>query len=346
MRASVISRSRVAFKKPAASIPACPPGTRLITLENGLTIIVREDHSAPGVSAQAWCMSGSIHEGRWLGAGLSHVLEHMLFKGTVTRPGARIDQEVQEAGGYMNAYTSFDRTVYWINVPNTGGRLAIDILCDIMQHATLPAEELAKEKQVILREMDMNQDDPGQRSARRLFETAYTRSPYRFTIIGYPDIFHQVQREDLVAYYTEKYAPNNAFFVVVGDINAREIEQQITAAFAKTPARAIPPAVLPLEPRQVAPREVIEEAPIEQGHFHFSWHIPDLRHSDVPLLDVLSTILGSGRSARLFQEVREKQGIVNYVDAWTYSPGNPGLFGVSAVVDADKFLAARDAVLD
>src|SRR6185503_12147556 len=111
MRASVVPRTRVAFKKTAALIPACPPGTRLATLDNGLTIIVREDHTAPVVSAQAWCMSGSIHEGRWLGAGLSHVLEHMLFKGTATRPGVRIDQEVQEAGGYINAYTSFDRTV-------------------------------------------------------------------------------------------------------------------------------------------------------------------------------------------------------------------------------------------
>src|SRR6058998_4457644 len=203
MRASVVSRSRLAFKGPALSIPACPPGTRLITLENGLTVIVREDHSAPVVSAQAWCKAGSIDEGRWLGAGLSHCLEHMLFKGTATRPGSRIDQEVQEAGGYMNAYTSFDRTVYWINVPNTGARTAIDILCDIMQHATLPEEELAKEMDVIRREMDMNQDDPGQRSARRLFETAYTRSPYRFTIIGYADIFNEVRRVDLERYYRE-----------------------------------------------------------------------------------------------------------------------------------------------
>src|SRR5438445_7177005 len=193
MRASVVSRGRVAFKKPATGIPACPPGTRLITLENGLTVIVREDHSAPVVSAQAWCMSGSIHEGRWLGAGRSHMLEHMLFKGTKTRPGARIDQEVQEAGGYMNAYTSFDRTVYHIDVPNTGAKVAIDILCDIMQNATLPADDMAKEKQVILREMDMNVDDPGRRAGRRLFETAYTRSPYRFTVIGYPDIFNELQ---------------------------------------------------------------------------------------------------------------------------------------------------------
>src|SRR5688572_14704608 len=130
-------------------LPCLPPGVRVTTLENGLTIITREDHSAPVVSAQAWCKTGSINEGDWLGAGLSHVLEHMLFKGTSTRPGSRIDQEVQEAGGYMNAYTSFDRTVYWINVPNTGGRIAIDILCDIMQHATLPADELEDRKSVV-----------------------------------------------------------------------------------------------------------------------------------------------------------------------------------------------------
>src|SRR4249920_3101246 len=134
-------------------IHSLPPGVTITTLENGLTLIVREDHSAPVVSAQAWAMTGSINEGRWLGAGLSHVLEHMLFKGTSTRPGSRIDQEVQSAGGYMNAYTSFDRTVYWINVPNTGARIALDILCDIVQHATLPADELVKELDVIRREM-------------------------------------------------------------------------------------------------------------------------------------------------------------------------------------------------
>src|SRR4051812_37651498 len=288
----------------APEIPSLPPGTRLTTLENGLVLIVREDPSAPVVSAQAWCKAGSIDEGKWLGGGLSHVLEHMLFKGTTTRPAGRIDQEVQDAGGYMNAYTSFDRTVYWINVPNTGAQVAIEILCDIVQHATLPADEMLKEKQVILREMDMNQDDPGQRSARRLFETAYTKSPYRFTIIGYPDIYNEVQREDVFAYYKEKYAPNNLFFIVVGDIKISEAEAQIRAGFAKAKSRPMPPSVLPEEPRQIATREVVEEAPIEMGHFHYSWHIPELRHPDIPLLDVLATLLGSGRSSRLYQEVR------------------------------------------
>ncbi|MGH7942795.1 MAG: M16 family metallopeptidase, partial [Limisphaerales bacterium] len=326
-------------------IPPAPPGVTLTTLENGLTIIVREDHSAPVVSAQAWCMSGSIHEGRWLGAGLSHVLEHMLFKGTTTRPGSRIDQEVQEAGGYMNAYTSFDRTVYHIDVPNTGARTAIDILCDIMQNATLPPEELAKEMDVIRREMDMGQDDPGRRASRRLFEVAYTRSPYRFTIIGYPDIFNELKPEDIRAYYHEKYSPNNCFYVVAGDANSHEVVEQIKEAYAKTKARPLPPTVLPVEPKQTGVREIIEEAVVELGHFHFAWHIPEMRHPDVPVLDVLSVIMGGGRSSRLFQHVRERQGLAHQVEAWTYSPGLSGVFGMSAVVDGSKFAAARDAML-
>jgi zinc protease len=326
-------------------IAALPDGVTLTTLDNGLTIIVREDHSAPVVSAQAWANTGSIHEGRWLGAGLSHVLEHMLFKGTTTRPGSRIDQEVQEAGGYMNAYTSFDRTVYHIDVPNTGARTAIDILCDIMQNASLPPDELAKELEVIRREMDMGQDDPGRRSGRRLFETAYTKSPYRYTVIGYLDIFNELRPEDIRSYYTERYAPNNVFFVVVGDVKHEEVVAQIKACYAKSKSRALPPVWLTPEPRQTAGREIIEEAAIELGHLHFAWHIPDLRHPDVPVLDVLSVLLGSGRSCRLYQEVREKKGLVHYADAWTYNPGNPGLFGMSAMVDADKFEAAGEALL-
>jgi zinc protease len=331
--------------KDSTVIPSLPPGVKLTTLDNGLVVIVREDHSAPVVSAQAWCAAGSIHEGKWLGAGLSHVLEHMLFKGTTTRPGSRIDQEVQEAGGYMNAYTSFDRTVYHIDVPNTGARTAIDILCDIMQHATLPPDELAKELDVIRREMDMGQDNPASRSGRRLFETAYTKSPYRFTIIGYPDIFNELKPENIRDYYHEKYAPNNVFYVVAGDVKNDEVIAQIKTAYEKTKARALPPNYLAAEPKQTAPREIIEEAAIELGHFHFAWHIPELRHPDVPVLDVLSVLLGSGRSSRLYQQVRERQGVVHHVDAWTYNPGSTGLLGMSAVVDADKFTAARDAML-
>ena len=348
MKNGLFKKRRRLNRKPspvAADIPPMPPGTSLTTLDNGLVVIVREDHSAPVVSAQAWCHAGSITEGKWLGAGLSHVLEHMLFKGTASRPGSRIDQEVQAAGGYMNAFTSFDRTVYLINVPNTGATVALDILCDIMQNAALPPEELHKELDVIRREMDMNQDDPARRAGRRLFECAFAKSPYRFTIIGYPDIFNTLQPEDILGYYREKYVPNNIFFVIAGDVNPAEATAQIQQAFANSKARALPPLVLPREPRQTAPRDIIEEAPIELGYFHFAWHIPDIRHPDTPALDILASLLGNGRSSRLFREVREKKALVTSVDAWTYSPGELGLFGISATASADKFASARQALL-
>ncbi|MEP6662774.1 MAG: pitrilysin family protein [Verrucomicrobiota bacterium] len=327
-----------------ASSPVSPH-VRSITLPNDLKIIVREDHSAPVVSAQAWCRTGSIDEGKWLGAGLSHVLEHMLFKGTTTRGAGRIDQEVQDVGGYMNAYTSFDRTVYWINAPNTGAKVAIDVLCDIMQNATLPADELMKELDVIRREMDMNEDDPGRRASRRLFETAFAKSPYRFTIIGYPDIFNELQPDNILGYYRERYVPNNMFFVVVGDVNADEVIAQITAAFVKAKLKALPASFLPAEPKQTSPRATIEEAAIELGHVFCSWHIPGIRHEDIPALDILASLLGSGRSSRLFREVRERQALVHSIDAWTYNPGEIGLFGLSAMVDGEKFPEAIAAAL-
>ena len=331
--------------RPARPLPQLPPGVVFHRLDNGLELIVREDRSAPVVSAQAWCRAGSVDEGRWMGAGLSHVLEHMLFKGTTTRGPGRIDQEVQAAGGYMNAYTSFDRTVYWINVPDTGARVAIDILCDIFQNAALPEDELVKELDVIRREMDMGEDDPGRRSSRGLFSTAYTRSPYRHPVIGVPDIFNTIRREDLLAYYAEKYAPNNCFLVVVGNIRPSEVVEQVTAAYAKAKARAVPDSVLPAEPLQTGPREVLEEAPVELGHFHLGWHIPELRHADIPALDVLSTILGAGRSSRLYRTVRDRSALVHSVNAWIYTPSLGGLFGVSGVCDGDKYGAARDGIL-
>jgi len=326
------------------SISSHSSGAQLCTLPNGLTIILLEDKSAPVVSVQAWCEAGSIHEDKWLGAGLSHVLEHMLFKGTTTRGKGRIDQEVQEAGGYMNAYTSFDRTVYYINTPSSGTHVAVDILCDIMQNASLPEDELISELDVIRREMDMNHDDPARRSGRGLFETAYLHSPYRYTVIGYPDVFNRISRGDVFDYYRKMYTPSNQFFIVVGDIDIKKIADQISAAYKGSPFSPLPPAFIPPEPPQLAPRQRVEESSIELGHTHLSWHIPDIRHEDLPALETLSIILGGGRSSRLYRSLREEQGIVHAIDAWTYNPGNPGLFGISAVFDGGQYEKAVQGI--
>src|SRR2546429_10005130 len=156
-----------------SSVIAFPPSSaQKWVLPNGLTIVVQEDRSAAVASVQAWCATGSIYEDQHLGAGLSHILEHMLFKGTKTRGKNEIAQKIQDVGGYINAYTSFDRTVFWIDVPKDGVATALDVLADAMMNSTLPPEEYQKEQQVIRREFAMGMDDPDRMAGVRLFPDA------------------------------------------------------------------------------------------------------------------------------------------------------------------------------
>src|SRR3954452_4312435 len=226
------------------------------TLPNGLTVIVQEDRSAPVASVQVWCATGSIDEDERLGAGLSHILEHMLFKGTKTRPANAIAQKVQDVGGYINAYTSFDRTVYWIDVPKAGVETALDVLADAMMNSTLPADEYAKEQEVIRREFAMGMDDPDRMAGQLLFATAFQRHPYRLPVIGLLDVFNQLTRDQVVEYYRARYVPNNFTFIVVGDVSADAVYQQLGEFFKSHPAKSLTPVFIPPEPPQLGRREM------------------------------------------------------------------------------------------
>jgi zinc protease len=303
------------------------------TLPNGLVILVEEDHSAPVASVQAWCETGSITEGPWLGAGMSHILEHMLFKGTTTRGPSEIAQAVQNGGGYINAYTSFDRTVYWIDTHSKGVGTALDILSDAMLNSTLPPEEYVKEQEVIRREFAMGKDDPDRVSSHTLFATAFRHHPYRHPIIGHLDIYNRLTRDDVMAYYKARYVPNNLFFVVVGDVDPQAVYEQLAAAFATVPRQPLPPTYIAPEPPQRGRREEHIEFATELTRVEIAWHIPELTHPDVPALDLLALILGDGRSSRLYRRVREELALVHGIHAWCYTPGQPGLFGVETLLD-------------
>jgi len=305
-------------------------------LDNGLTILVREDPSAPVVTAQAWVRAGSITEAEWMGAGLSHVLEHMLFKGTKTRGVAQIAQEIENKGGYINAYTSFEQTVYYINIPSENWTTAVDILADCMMNATIPAEELLKEKQVILREMAMNEDNPDRRASRQLWATAYTVHPYRHPVIGYPDVYNRTTRDDVFAYYQRHYIPNNMMFVVVGNVQATEVIAHIAELTKDFKMGALPPAYVPAEPPQLNTRRRDEPMAVQLSQAHLAWHIPALTHPDVYALDALAIILGGGRSSRLYRELVEQRGLLHSVNAFSWTPRHPGLFAIDASMDPDK----------
>src|SRR6266540_505159 len=320
-----------------SSVITFPPSSaQKWILPNGLTIIVQEDQSAPVASVQAWCATGSVDEDAHLGAGLSHILEHMLFKGTKTRSTNQIAQKIQDVGGYINAYTSFDRTVFWIDVPKDGVPTALDVLADAMMNSTLPPEEYQKKQEVIRREFAMGMDDPDRMAGLLLFATAYQRHPYRFPVIGELEIYNQLTQEQVMQYYKPRYVPNNLTFVVVGDVDAEKVRQQLAELFKPYPETSLKPLFIPAEPPQLGRREVHQEFATELTHLSLAWHIPELTNPDVPALDLLSTILGEGRSSRLYRRVREEAGLAFSISAFSYTPGDPGLFGIDATVDPKK----------
>ena len=322
-----------------------PSSAQKRVLPNGLTIIVQEDRSAPVASVQAWCGTGSIDENAHLGAGLSHILEHMLFKGTKRYPANAIAQKIQDVGGYINAYTSFDRTVYWIDVPKDGAGVALEVLSDAMMNSTLPVEEYAKEQEVIRREFAMGQDDPDRMAGQLLFATAFQRHPYRLPVIGLIDVYNQLTRDQVMEYYQARYVPNTLTFIVVGDVETEAVYRQLGDFFKAYPAKSLQPVFVPSEPPQLGLRVVHQDFVTELTRLSLAWHIPEITHPDVPALDLLSTILGDGRSSRLYRQVREEAGIAYGVSAFSYTPGDPGLLGIDATVEPADREATQELIL-
>jgi zinc protease len=315
-----------------------------VVLPNGLTLIMKRDASAALASVQVWVKTGSVHEGEHLGAGLSHYLEHMLFKGTERRAGRDISATVQGHGGYINAYTTFDRTVYYIDLPSEHTGVAIDLLADAVLHSTLPPDEVAKEKDVILREIAMTKDDPDNRLWETIFSVAFREHPYRQPIIGHRDVFSAVTRDDLNGYYRTRYVPNNLVVVVVGDIDVAMTRAQVEEHFGAAPRVRLAPVLVPDEPAQLAPRSEHRFEDVELTRAVLTWPIPGLTHADAPVLDLLAMVLGHGDSSVLWQEVREKSGLVHTIDASAWNPGTTGLFCLSYTCDAERREAAQAAV--
>jgi zinc protease len=329
-----------------SAVVTCPASTAVKwVLPNGLTVIVQEDRSAPVASVQAWCATGSINEDERLGAGVSHILEHMLFKGTKTRTTSAIAQQIQDVGGYINAYTSFDRTVYWIDVPKAGVPTAIQVLSDAMMNSTLPEEEYIKEQEVIRREFAMGFDDPDRMVSHLLFATAFQRHPYHFPVIGELEIFNQLTQEDVMRYYRSRYVPNNITFIVVGDVDTEKIREQLTDLVRDHPEKSLRPIFIPKEPVQLGRRDAHHEFATELSRLSMAWHVPEITHPDVPALDLVSIVLGEGRSSRLYRRVREEAGLAYAVSAFSYTPGDPGILGVDATVEPSKRGAAEQLIL-
>jgi len=313
-------------------------------LDNGLTVLLKEVHRTPVVSILAYVKTGSAREGVWTGSGISHALEHMLFKGTETRGVGEIEKQIGLYGGDMNAFTTHDVTGYTVVVSRDHYLEALDLLADSLMHARLDASEFEKEKEVIRGEIRLNQDNPFRRLSDLLWQNAYHNHPYRYPVIGYESLLKKLTDEELVHYYHEKYVANNTILVLVGDFETQEALEAVQKHFRQFERRSLPPAPQWSEPMPSGTRKIREEAPVQLAHLAMGYYTVSVTDKDMYPLDVLAILLGEGENSRLTELLQKKQQLVYAVESSHYTPLDPGLFTITAVLEEEKIPAVLSTI--
>ncbi|MEO1233652.1 MAG: pitrilysin family protein [Myxococcota bacterium] len=317
------------------------------TLPTGLRVVVDPSHSAKVAAVQVWVQVGSADE-RPEEAGLAHVHEHMLFKGTARRKVGEIAGDVEAAGGDINAYTSFDQTVYHVTLASREVDVALDILSDAVLHSAFDPEELERELEVVLEELRRGKDSPGRMVSEVLFRTAFEKHTYGRPIIGYVDTVERFSREDILAFYRRHYRPENMLLVVAGDVDPEAIFAKAEELFLRpegSPQGAGERPLRELEAPQEGLRYAEERMDIGETHLSVAWPGAALSDADTPALDVLSVLLGTGESSRLYRRVRRDLELVTDAYAYAYTPKDPGLIGIGAQIQGRSLQAALSALL-
>ena len=325
--------------------PSDSTGRRsLFRLDNGLRVVIQEDHFAPVVAIQIWVKAGSADETPDV-AGAAHVHEHMIFKGTERRPVGVIAAEVESSGGTINAFTSADHTVYHLVLASRYCRTGLDILADALHNASFDPRELEKELQVVMEEWKRSEDSPSSRAATELFRLAYTCHPYGRPVIGFRETVESLNRERVINFYHRWYHPNNMTLVVVGDLDRRAVERDVHELFAHYPLTPLPARPRVAEPPQRQMRLSGLDMNVEESYLYLGFPIPEAVHADLFALDLLGFLLGGGESSPLVQTVQVEKELVNWISASAYSPADPGLFLIAAGLEQDKVRPALQDML-
>ena len=313
-------------------------------LGNGLTVLLKEVHGSGLVTVFVTVRAGSITEGEWTGSGISHFIEHMLFKGTAKRPVGQIEREIQGYGGTYDAFTSYEYTGYQVVVPQEHLIGVLDLLSDVLRNSTFDSIELEKERQVILKEIALGHDDPQRYLHLLSWSRAYTTHPYRHPIIGYESLLAALTQEDLVQYYRRCYGPNNLILALVGDFNSEQAQNWIQEKFGLLERSFVKNEVVPTEPEQMSSRKSIVEASVQVGHLQLLYPTVSLRHKDLYPLDVLAILLGQGESSYLNLVLHRQKELVYSVYCSSYTPRDPGVFAISCLVEPEKIDATISAI--
>jgi zinc protease len=314
-------------------------------LDNGLKVLLLEDHKSAVVTFQVWYRVGSRNEidGR---SGLAHFLEHMMFKGTKKMKPEEYSRIIAQNGGNSNAFTTQDHTVYFATMSRDKIGVEIELEADRMTNAVL--DDYESEKMVVMEERRLRtEDNPGAALGEVMGAVAYTVYPYRRPVIGWMSDILNLSGDDLRKFYKTYYAPNNAFLVVVGDFDAQQILAKIKQEFGKIARGAEQPKVTLEEPPQKGERRVALKKEAELPLLSMYYHVPNLQDSDGFALDLLSVILASGRSSRLYQDLVYNKRIATGVDAdYDGVSIGPAIFSFTAQVMPDKQQAEVESAID
>jgi zinc protease len=329
----------------SASAPAQNFPVREVALDNGLKVLLLEDHKSAVVTFQVWYRVGSRNEidGR---SGLAHFLEHMMFKGTKKMKPEEYSRIIAQNGGNSNAFTTQDHTVYFATMSRDKIGVEIELEADRMTNAVL--DDYESEKMVVMEERRLRtEDNPGAALGEVMGAVAYTVYPYRRPVIGWMSDILNLSGDDLRQFYKTYYAPNNAFIVVVGDFDAQQISAKIKQEFGKISRGAAAPKVTLEEPPQKGERRVALKKEAELPLLSMYYHVPNLQDSDGFALDLLSVILASGRSSRLHQDLVYNKRIATGVDAdYDGVSIGPAIFSFTAQVMPDKQQAEVESAID
>ncbi len=313
-------------------------------LKNGLQVLLVESHKSPVLSIQMWVKTGSADEKKGE-EGISHFIEHLVFKGTRKFKVGEIASTVEGAGGELNAYTSFDQTVFYVTISKEFENVGLDVISEMMGFPQFDAKEIDNEREVVIEEIKRSNDSPHRQASRLLFETVYKKHPYGIPVIGYEDNIKTVSRKTLTDYFNGRYNPKTMTLIVAGDFKAPSMRKKIDdyfGKFAKSKLRVVKRHADPAK----KPALVVKTAPFAETIIHLAFPAPKASHKDIAALEVFALIFGQGESSRLNQRLRTHGHLVNFAGSSVFVARDPGFMALSVSLNEKDFVPAMTALLE
>ncbi|NPA41866.1 MAG: insulinase family protein [Aquificae bacterium] len=314
-------------------------------LPNGAKLIVKPREDTSAVAIHVWFRVGSVYE-KYDEKGMAHFLEHMLFNGSEKYPYGEADVVIESLGGNINAGTSKDFTYYHVEIASLYWREALDVLYQITMKALLEEEMIEKEKPIVIEELRRGKDNPTTVLWETFEKTAYKVSPYRFPVIGFENTIRNFTREMLLNFYRSFYQPRNMAVVVVGNVDPKEVEEEVLRTFGREEGRPVPKVQIPNEPEQIGIRfEKIEDPRIEKAYWIIGWWAPSIGKTDYYGMAVFDEIIGSGRTSVFYRQLKEKGLVYSF---FTGDLGRPrdNLFIISATFDPERYEEVKKRVFE